>query len=53
MSKLQNLQMAVTKAPARFTMGPSVASVYGMNGLGPHYPVTKRPEEARDQFYET
>jgi hypothetical protein len=25
----------------RFTMGPSVASALGVNGMGPHYPVTR------------
>ena len=53
-TKLQNLELpAATKAPTRFTMGPSVASVFGVNGLGPHYPVTKHPKETRDQYYKT
>jgi len=42
----------VTQEPTRFTMGPSVASMYGVNGLGPHYPVTKPPQETRPPITE-
>ena len=46
--KVEQIQnFPVTRQPNRFTMGPSVASMYGTNGLGPHYPATKRPQESR------
>jgi len=46
------IPIPVTKEPTRFTMGPSVASVYGTSGLGPHYPMTKRPQEAKTTITE-
>ena len=50
--KEQKVEVPITKEPTRYTMGPSVASVYGTNGLGPHYPVTKRPQEAKTTMTE-
>ena len=43
-NKLQKLEIPVTHEPTRYTMGPSVASAYGVSGLGPQYPATKRPQ---------
>jgi len=39
----ERVPFSVTQAPVKYTMGPSVASIFGSHGLGPHYPQTRRP----------